>query len=849
MTAALRFTDSSEPVVSWRLAACDFRRAAEEAVGEGGEPAVEEQRLEEILGVLPQVYSLHSGLLAELEARISQWEDSQRLVDVLLSRREDFGLFDTYISEYDRSMYLLEDSSRNNPAFAAVVKTFETGCPGEGEVPLRHHLLQVIVRVLQYRMLLTDYLNNLSPECEEYEDTQAALVMVSEVADQTSDRLKHGENLLRLVHIEYSLQGKRDVLKPGRVSPAQPHPLPDMWRRGRVSPARPHPLPDMWRRGRVFVKEGTLMKVSRKCRQPRHLFLRLTQVGPESPGAAVRCGGQPPALRLVSPPASRALLLFVFGVWGPVGPGPGLLLTVRGAPSVQQRLTQVGPESPGAAVRCGGQPPALRLVSPPASRALLLFVFGVWGPVGPGPGLLLTVRGAPSGAMNDMMLYTYPQQDGKYRLKNTLSLSGMKVSKPVLDQVLNCLRIEALEALWALEVLEALEVSGGSGRLCGPWRSQRLWRLWKVLWALGFLEALEVPGGSGGSGRLCGPWRLWRLWKALWALEVLESLEVLEVRESGHSVGEREDWFHTLSRAIADHAAGLCTFGGPCSEVTSPSWTRVLNCLRIEVSDVTITLSASSTQTHTAKHGPEFHRLNLESAFTVYNVVFFFPAGAREKLWMALGEAAPVLVPVSQVVMCMNCTSDFSLTLRRHHCNACGKVVCRSCSRNRFPLKYLKERAVKVCNHCYAELRKRGGSVSGACGSPAPPRGPSLQTPSLWRSWKTSSPLNQVALGVEGATISGSLQRRKKSKRRWKRLWFLLRDTVLYTFTSPEDKVASESLPLQGLTVKLPQRPEDGGGSSIFQLYHRKTLCFSFRAEDQQSARRWVSALEEATVL
>lgn len=33
------------------------------------------------------------------------------------------------------------------------------------------------------------------------------------------------------------------------------------------------------------------------------------------------------------------------------------------------------------------------------------------------------------------------------------------------------------------------------------------------------------------------------------------------------SVGEREDWFHTLSRAIADHAAGLCTFGGPCSEV------------------------------------------------------------------------------------------------------------------------------------------------------------------------------------------------------------------------------------------------------------------------------------------
>uniref|UniRef100_A0A665U8B5 FYVE, RhoGEF and PH domain-containing protein 5-like n=1 Tax=Echeneis naucrates TaxID=173247 RepID=A0A665U8B5_ECHNA len=453
----------------------------------------------------------------------------QRVVDVILSHQEDFGVFDTYISEYDRSMSLLEESCRNNPAFASIVKKFE-------------------------------------------------------------------ENLLRLVHIEYSVKGKRDLLK----------------------------------HGRMFVKEGTLMKVSRKSRQPRHLFL-----------------------------------------------------------------------------------------------------------------------------MNDIMLYTYPQQDGKYRLKNTLSLSGMKVSKPVLDNVLNCLRIEVCD---------------------------------------------------------------------------------ITITLSASSIGEREDWFHTLSRAIADHAAGLCTFGGPCSE-------------------------------------------------------------AREKLWMALGEAAPVLVPVSHVMMCMNCTSDFSLTLRRHHCNACGKVVCRACSRNRYPLKYLKDRVAKVCDHCYAELRKRGessvcscgsvcwsvhreiiilvclfifdigltmyvrvgGSVPGACGSSSPRTHrasrplsavfQSLQPPSLWKSRKSTSPLNQVSLGVEGSTMSGSLQRRKKSKRKWKRLWFLLKDKVLYTFTAREDKVASESLPLQGFTVKLTERPDGEESSNVFHLYHKKTLYYTFRADDQHTARRWVNAMEEATVL
>lgn len=88
--------------------------------------------------------------------------------------------------------------------------------------------------------------------------------------------------------------------------------------------------------------------------------------------------------------------------------------------------------------------------------------------------------------------------------------------------------------------------------------------------------------------------------------------------------------------------------------------------------------------------------------------------------------------------------------------------------------------------------------------------------------------------------MSGSLQRRKKSKRKWKRLWFLLKD---------KDKVASESLPLQGFTVKLSDRSEEEDKDNVFQLYHKKTLYYTFRADDQHTAHRWVNAMEEATVL
>ncbi|KAF3855926.1 hypothetical protein F7725_016649, partial [Dissostichus mawsoni] len=123
------------------------------------------------------------------------------------------------------------------------------------------------------------------------------------------------------------------------------------------------------------------------------------------------------------------------------------------------------------------------------------------------------------------------------------------------------------------------------------------------------------------------------------------------------------------------------------------------------------------------------------------------------------------------------------------------------------------------------------GQPSALCCLPEP------AAPSLWKSRKTTSPLNQVSLTVEGSTMSGSLQRRKKSKRKWKRLWFLLKDKVLYTFTAPEDKVATESLPLQAFTVKLTERPEGEESSNVFHLYHKKTLYYTFRADNPNTAR------------
>nr|XP_031326825.1 FYVE, RhoGEF and PH domain-containing protein 5 [Camelus dromedarius] len=327
--------------------------------------------------------------------------------------------------------------------------------------------------------------------------------------------------------------------------------------------------------------------------------------------------------------------------------------------------------------------------------------------------------------MSDVLLYTYPQKDGKYRLKNTLAVASMKVSRPVMEKVPYALKIETSESCLTL---------------------------------------------------------------------------------SASSCAERDEWHSCLSRAL-----------------------------------------------------PEDHKARALAAFQ-------HSVEIRERLGVSLGERPPTLVPVTHVMMCMNCGCDFSLTLRRHHCHACGKIVCRNCSRNKYPLKYLKDRMAKVCDGCFGELRKRGGDVPGlmrerpvSMSFPlSAPRFSSSAFSSVFHSIhpsafkkqrKVPSALTEVAASGEGSAISGYLSRCKKGKRHWKKLWFVIKGKVLYTYVASEDTVAMESMPLLGFTI-APEKEEGGSEvGPVFHLYHKKTLFYSFKAEDSNSAQRWIEAMEGASVL
>ncbi len=62
-------------------------------------------------------------------------------------------------------------------------------------------------------------------------------------------------------------------------------------------------------------------------------------------------------------------------------------------------------------------------------------------------------------------------------------------------------------------------------------------------------------------------------------------------------------------------------------------------------------------------------------------------------------------VVTDQITRCMCCSHGFSLKKTRHHCRACGNLVCNKCSNYENPLiGYEHLGPQKVCKSCYQQV-------------------------------------------------------------------------------------------------------------------------------------------------
>ncbi|RZF42354.1 hypothetical protein LSTR_LSTR004162 [Laodelphax striatellus] len=236
-----------------------------------------------------------------------------------------------------------------------------------------------------------------------------------------------------------------------------------------------------------------------------------------------------------------------------------------------------------------------------------------------------------------------------------------------------------------------------------------------------------------------------------------------------------------------------------------------------------------------------------------------------------LGKEAPIWIQDKKVTMCQSCTAEFTVTFRRHHCRACGKVVCSNCSENKAPLQYLKFQSARVCDDCHSYLIKEFNDPSSNMFDTIKTvfkleddEAVSNKTeyihslfkkqPSTMKKTKKYVPqrLKEVTANDSGSQMSGSMYMQGLDRgRSWKRRWFVLKQQVLYIYKAQEDVAALKSVPVLGYKVETVKEGlyDDSEMKFMFQLTHVNQHPLVFAVDSQHTASRWITAFEEATIL
>ncbi|NWX60082.1 FGD2 protein, partial [Promerops cafer] len=189
-----------------------------------------------------------------------------------------------------------------------------------------------------------------------------------------------------------------------------------------------------------------------------------------------------------------------------------------------------------------------------------------------------------------------------------------------------------------------------------------------------------------------------------------------------------------------------------------------------------------------------------------------------------LGRRAPQWVRDNLVTMCMRCKEPFNaITRRRHHCRACGYVVCARCSDYKAELQYDGNRPNRVCQECFIFLT--GHTV--------------LED----REGKHKGILEKGAAEVSRRSLlCSSLQLLDKNGKGGTRGWFVIPQDdplVLYIYAAPQDVRAHTSIPLLGYQVRDMPHSES---RHLFQLAQSRQV-FTFMADTEELKQRWMKAM------
>ncbi|XP_012274330.1 FERM, ARHGEF and pleckstrin domain-containing protein 1 isoform X2 [Orussus abietinus] len=195
---------------------------------------------EAVVTLIELLADVHGPCLQEMEARLARWESNARhnigdfLYNTLLNV---LPLYDQYLENLIPAVEKMEYAMRTSKRFDQLCRDFES--QKHCYLPLSSFLLKPLQRLLHYNSIIDSLLDHYPKDHTDFEDCLAARDRLGETLLEGLSVLNQAENLVQLYELQRDISGFNNLVQEGRR----------------------------------FIRQGCLLKYSRKGFQQRMFFL------------------------------------------------------------------------------------------------------------------------------------------------------------------------------------------------------------------------------------------------------------------------------------------------------------------------------------------------------------------------------------------------------------------------------------------------------------------------------------------------------------------------------------------------------------------------------------------------
>eukprot|EP01125_Pyxidicula_operculata_P015030 TRINITY_DN5079_c0_g4_i1.p1 TRINITY_DN5079_c0_g4~~TRINITY_DN5079_c0_g4_i1.p1 ORF type:complete len:1822 (+),score=626.20 TRINITY_DN5079_c0_g4_i1:45-5510(+) len=154
--------------------------------------------IDSIFSNTQSILHLHKIILNQLRDRFKSWNENSIIGDIFVQNSPVLKLYVKYVNNFDQSTQTIENATNKNKKFVHFVDVTGGNAPDPKISKLNSLLIQPIQRIPRYEMLLSNLLDNTTPNHPDIENLKIALSKVKEIAEFVDTQKKLFNNKVDL---------------------------------------------------------------------------------------------------------------------------------------------------------------------------------------------------------------------------------------------------------------------------------------------------------------------------------------------------------------------------------------------------------------------------------------------------------------------------------------------------------------------------------------------------------------------------------------------------------------------------------------------------------------------------